>query len=46
MMWQPDNGFAWSIFKKMIVDQEGWGLAMNKLVGEIFNLLLGAQSAL
>jgi hypothetical protein len=32
--------------KKMIADQEGWGLAMNKLVGEIFNLPLGAQSAL
>lgn len=42
-MWQPNNRFAWSILKKMIVDQERiWGLTMNKLVGEIFNLSLGA----
>jgi hypothetical protein len=33
-------------FLKMIVDQGGWGLAMNKLVEEIFNLPLGARSAL
>jgi len=45
-MWQLNNGFARSIFFKMIADQEGRGLVMSKLVGEIFNLPLGAQSAL